>query len=253
MPHSKIIEQRLRFLLFDDDTVQALQQVEGLFKASSDVLLDRFYGHVLEQPELEALFTDKESINRARNEQKRHWEEILFSKRFGEQQFEQTKKVGQTHLRIRLEPSSYMSAYCFMFNEFIELIVEHFKGDPQKITQIVQALSKAVVLDMNFVIEAYIDAKNSRMKKVLQRASRFTEDAKGLADDLTHTIQDLNRHAESLATLSGKAESVGSEEEKGQPHMQELLQCTNTLSRQVEKLNSRLDELMFGDRLYFRS
>lgn len=250
MPHSKIIEQRLRFFMFDDDTVQTLRQAEDIFNDSIDDLLDRMYNHVLAQPELKSLFPDEESIERARNAQKLHWQRILFSKGFGETQFEETKKVGQTHLRVGLECSSYMSAYCLMLNEFIELIIQQFKGDAKNLTKIVQALNKAIVLDMSFVVEAYFEAKNSAMKEILHRSTDFAEDVKHLTDDLTHTAQDLSKQTELIVTGSERSEGEQSQPKEDQANIRKLLKCTDKLSGQVDKLNSRLDELMFGDRLY---
>ena len=250
MPNSKVIEQRLRFLKLDNDTVQTLQQVENLFDDSIDALLDRFYDHVMEQPELKSLFPDEESVERARNAQKWHWKEILFTKNFGETQLDQTKKVGQTHLQVRLEPSGYMSAYCFMLNEFIELISKQYKGDAKTFTAVVQALNKAVVLDMSFVIEAYFDAKNYTMKEVLRRATHFTEDVRHLVDDLTHTVQDLSTQAESLVPDSDKSEGERSEPAEDQTNASEFLKYTDSLSEQVDRLNSRLSKLQFEDKLY---
>lgn len=250
MPHSKIIEQRLRFLKFDNDTHQTLHQVEDLFKESIEEMLDNMYIHILGQPELKSLFRDKESMERARTKQKEHWQRILFFEHFGETQFEQTKKVGQTHLRVGLEPSSYMSAYCFMLNESVELIFRQYKDDTKNRTKIVQALNKTVILDMSFVIEAYIEAKNSTMKEILRRATHFTEDVKHIADDLTDTTQNLSTLAESIVAGSKKSEREQSEPAENQINISKFLKCTDKLSEHVDKLNSRLDELVFGDRLY---
>ena len=250
MPNSKIIEQRLRFLKFDNEAVQTLQRVEGLFEGSIDDLLDRFYSHILEQPELKSLFADKESAERARNAQKQHWQRILFSKNFGETQFDQTKSVGQTHLKVRLEPSWYMSAYCFMLNEFIELIAKQYKDDTESLTNIIQALNKAVVLDMSFVIESYFDAKNSSMKEILRRATYFTDDIKNLAEDLTHSTLNLSTQAKALAHPFDEPGKKQVEPAEDQPNISDLLKYTDKLSEQVDQLNSRLDKLQTKDRLY---
>ena len=251
MPHSKIIEQRLRFLMFDNDTVQTLQQTEDLFKDSIDEMLDNMYVHILGQPELKSLFPNEESMERAQTSQKLHWQRILFSEHFGEEQFARTKKVGQTHLRVGLVPSSYMSAYCFMLNESMELILKKYKDDTKNLTKIVKALNKTVVLDMSFVIEAYIDAKDSTMKEILHRATHFTKDVKHLVEDLTGTVQNLGTQAESIVAGLDKSERERNDPAENQANIREFLKYKDELSEQVDKLNSRLDELKFGDRLYF--
>jgi len=252
MPHSKIIEQRLRFLRFDNETVQTLQQAQDLFKDSIDDMLDNMYAHILGQPELKSLFPNKESMERARSKQKMHWQKILFSESFGEKQFEQTKIVGQTHLQVGLVPSAYMSAYCFMLNQSIVIILKKYRDDPKKLTKIVRALNKAVILDMSFVIEAYIEAKNANMKEILRRATKFSEDVKHLADDLTGTVQKLNTQAESFVNGNDKSGRAQNDPVAYQATIRQFLKHKEELSEQMDKLNARLAEIKSGDRFYFK-
>ena len=239
MPHTKLIEQRLRFLKLDEgDNFQTLREVKALVEAGIDEMLDDFYDHILKQPELKALFRGKESLKNARNAQKSHWMGIIFARNLGKKQFDQMKQVGETHVKVGLGPSWYLSAYCFMLNEFIDRIVEHHQGDTEKMTRVVQELNKAIVLDVSFVIESYIEAKNATMREVLIRATRFTEDVTKLTEDLNRTADALKTKAESLAESSADRSEA-----------QEVIECSGRLSSQVKQLNERLDQLMYGDKL----
>ena len=226
MPHSEIIEQRLRHLQLDENAIQILQQVEGLFSESIDGMLDRFYDHIMQQPELASLFENKEAIGRARDAQQSHWKEILFASHFGEDEIERTRKIGVTHLKVNLDVSSYMIAYCFMLNEFIDMIAKKYEGDAEKHTATIQALNKAIMLDICFVLDAYFDAKNAAMKELLVRVNHFTEDIQELAEDLDGTVETLKAEPDAPA-------------------------AADTISVQVANLRARLNDLQFGDRLYF--
>ena len=239
MPHERLIEQRLRFLeVVEEDNYQTLRGVQALVESGLDEMLDDFYGHILKQPELAALFPDDKTIKRARNAQKSHWIRILFARKFGKKQLDEMKVVGETHVRVGLGPSWYLSAYSFMLNQLIERIEKHGKGDKRDLTRAIQALNKVVFLDISFVIDSYIEAKNATMKQVLLRATRFTEDVTALTEGFNQTAEDLKASADSLAASSGN-----------QGEVQAVVECSKRLADQVEELNERLDQLMYGDRL----
>jgi uncharacterized protein YoxC len=236
MPHSEVIEQRLRFLqLVEEENFETLRDVQLLVQAGIDGMLDVFYDHILKQPELEGLFSDERSLERARKAQKSHWMRILFARKYGEKQFEQMKRVGEAHVKVGLGPSWYLSAYCLMLNQITDLIVEQEKNDPATMKRVIRALNKAVILDISFVIDSYIEAKNATMKEILVRATRFTEDVQGKVENLTQTADDLKAYGEALDGASTA----------------ELAEISGRLSRQVADLNERLSQLMYGDRLLF--
>jgi methyl-accepting chemotaxis protein len=120
MPHHEAAERQLRFLEIDQTTIDSLQQLKDSLEAGIEEHLDEFYAHILEQPELRSLFSDKESIARARASQGRYWLKHMFAKRFDRGQFEQAEEIASAHLRVGLEPSWYMSSYCWMLNRFVE-------------------------------------------------------------------------------------------------------------------------------------
>lgn len=237
MADQEQIQRQLRFLKIDRDTVLTLRDLEELFESSIDDILHDFYAHILKEPELAALFADDESIDRARNAQKRHWLKTLFAMNFGKAQFDQAKRIAEAHVGIGLIPSWYLASYCFLLNHFIELFAKRFENDVVGLSRVIQALNKAIFLDINLVIESYLEAKDRLMRDILMRATRFTDDVRHLNKELVSTTQDLHAKAESLAGSDGNAE--------------EILGYSDRLSEQAKMLKSRLEQLMVGDRLYY--
>lgn len=237
MADQEQIQRQLRFLQIDQDTALTLQDLEQLFESSIDDILHSFYVHILKEPELAALFENEESVERARNAQKRHWLKTLFTMKFGKTQFDQAERIAKAHVGIGLIPSWYLAGYCFLLNHFIELFTKRYENDAAGLSRVIQALNKAIFLDINLVIESYLGAKDSLMRGILLRATHFTEDVKHLNDDLFSTTNDLHAKLESRAGSDSSAE--------------EFLEYSVQLSDQVEKLNSRVQQLQFGDKLYF--
>jgi len=236
MKHRTVVEKRLDFLQIDEATVTTLRKEQVLFEGAIDDLLDKFYSHILQQPELKSLFSDDESVQRARNAQKRHWLETLFSMNPGKAQSDRAERIGQAHVRVGLTPGSYMGGYCFMLNQFVELVADRYKNDPSNFCRTIQALNKIVFMDMDFVIDSYLDTKDKVMRELLGRATQFTDDVKRLQQELASTAHDLETKTESFAGKGANA--------------QDVLQCSTKLSHQVGKLDSRLVQLETEDKLY---
>lgn len=237
MTDQEQIKRQLRFLDINTDTSSTLRNHEELFESSIDDVLDRFYAHILKEPEIAALFEDDQSVARAREAQRRHWLKTLFTMKLGKAQFDQAGRIGRAHVGIGLVPSWYLASYCFVLNHFVELFAARFENDAAGLGRVTQALNKAIFLDINLVIESYLDAKDSAMRGILQRATVFTEDIGQLNEELSDTTTDFRAMVESNY-------SEGDE-------MDRYLRFSKRLSNQVEMLNARLEKLQFEDKLYF--
>lgn len=183
-------------------------------------------------------------------------------------------------MRIGLTPSWYMSGYCFMLNLFIGLISDRYHEDAKSLSQIIQALNKLAFIDMHFVIDTYLEAKNSRIIKTLIRATSFTEDVESLNQGLDNAAQDLQTSLEPLVardvTLREQADqikdvlsqastpvanpqinqaldsitSLVDEIDTSGSSAQTTIERLGELMTQIKKMDERLKQLQFGDKLY---
>ncbi len=247
MPHNQMMEGRLRFLQIDDDTLAELRNAKRLLEPAMDRMLDRFYAHILSEQELKALFADQESIARARAAQKEHWLNTLFEGVYDNAYFEKAAQIGRAHARVGLSPNWYIGGYCQMLGQFIDLISAEYAESDKPTASIIQAVCKIVFLDMDVVIHCYLDAKDSSMREILRRATRFTADVTGLVKDLGTTSTQINTTTGSLSRAGNNPEG-----EAGIAAEIETLRAqAKQLHLQTAQLNERLEELQFGDRLYF--
>ncbi|MDH3417978.1 MAG: protoglobin domain-containing protein [Gammaproteobacteria bacterium] len=240
MPHTQLMEERLRFLQIDHNTLSELRQAKEFLEPAMDELLDRFYSHLLGEPDLRALFADEDAIDRARSAQKNHWLKTLFEGKFDNTYFEKAGQIGRAHFRVGLTPNWYIAGYCQMLGQFIELISNEYSNRGKPATQIIQAVSRAIFLDIDLVIHCYLDAKDSYMRQILRHATEFTADVTALGDELSASATQINATAETLSAHAGNAAE----------QISELLAQAAQLTRQTEQLDARLKELQFRDKLY---
>ena len=243
MPFTELVEDRLRFLEIDEDALAELQRARQYIEPEIDRMLARFYAHILNEVELQSLFEDAESIKRARDAQKKHWLKSIFSGRFTSSYFTRADKIGRTHARVGLAPNLYIGGYGKMLHQFIDRIASEAAKEGQDPTATIQAVCKAVLLDIDVVIHCYLEAKNEVMRQVLRRATDFATDMAGLSEGLGDASKAVRDTTASLADTEAK-----SGEQSRQ--LQELLRSIESLAEQSDKIGERIAELQFVDRLY---
>ncbi|MEJ2129945.1 MAG: protoglobin domain-containing protein [Woeseiaceae bacterium] len=246
MPYTELIEDRLRFIEIEESDIVELQQAREYIEPHIDDMLERFYTHILSYPEFKALFEDAESIDRARASQKAHWLEELFGGHFTSSYFNKADKIGRTHARVGLAPSWYVGSYSKMLAQFIDRICEESEKEGRKPCETIQAVCKAVLLDVDLVTHCYLEAKNEAMRQVLSRATGFADDMA----DLTKSLGATSNGIQSAAAELAEAES-GSTVQPEQ--VSNLLGQIESLVEQTDALQERIGELQFGDRLYIES
>jgi hypothetical protein len=204
MAYKEIIEKRLRILGFDKQTLDTLKNIQTILEPSIDHILDLFYEQIRHDEEIVALFSSQESYLAARRAQKEHWIDILFSGDIGKVHFENAERIGKTHERIGLSLGNYLAGYCLMMNQFLRVISDHFHDDNIGMTQMIQALNKAAFLDIDSVIDSYLEAKDKALQKVLKQAQQFTSDLKEVNNKIGDVAID---HQNYLSLLLKKTES----------------------------------------------
>ena len=256
MPHTEMLEERLRLLNIDRDVLSELPKAKHILEPAMDKMLDRFYSYIHSEPDLLALFADEGAIARARSAQKNHWL-TLFDGKYDRAFFEKSVRIGHAHARIGLTLDWYMAGYYQMFDQFIELISDNYscKGEPA--TQVIQAVSKVIFLDMDLVIHCYLDNKDSDMRHILCRATDFRTAVWTFSDDLNAIATQIKATAETLSAevdgqLGNTSRTAGTQSEQvdANKHINELLAQAEQLSRQTTQLEEHLKKLPRSDKLY---
>lgn len=240
MPHTGFIQERLDFLEIDEQTIAHLRQAGRTLEPVLDQMLDRFYSHILAEPSIRRLFDDELSIERARSAQKKHWLDTLFGGKFDSSYFEKTHQIGQAHARIGLEPHWYIGGYAQMLDQFIDVLMQDESIDRATLHKAVRAIQKAVLLDIDLVIQSYLDAKDETMRTLLHRATDLTSDIHELANG-------IGDEAQAIRAIANEAdESVDNFEDQATS----LMEHSKRLTGLIESLDSRLQKVYSGDRLY---
>ncbi|MDH3275463.1 MAG: protoglobin domain-containing protein [Gammaproteobacteria bacterium] len=238
-----MIEERLRFLEIDQDVTKELRNVKQILEPEMDRMLDEFYSHILDEPQVKAVFADDKAVERARQAQKNHWLKTLFGGKFEGAYFDQAERIGRAHARVGLTPNWYIGGYCNMLVKFIRHILAEEPKEGRDVSPTIEALSKAVLLDLDLVIHCYLEAKDRVMLDLLMRATRFTDELAELNSELGIAAAQVKESTEALS----KNES---ENDRQAGQLAALLAKTDAVADKVKQIDERISKLKFDDRLY---
>ena len=254
MPKTKMMEARLRFLNIGATDFTELQKAKAIIDPVMDEMLDRFYEHILAQPELKSLFSSQDSLDRARSKQKQHWQKILFDGQYGNQYYEKAAEIGGTHYRVGLTPDWYIGAYCFMLEQFIDLIARRYADSGKSKRTIIVAVTKIVLLDIDIVIQCYLDAKDASMRQILGNATDLKADIWSISDELNDIANEIRGKADAQVQASeslrktNNSNEISSTDEND--HTEALLQLAEKLQLKTQTLDERLKRIPLNQRLY---
>jgi hypothetical protein len=244
MSYRELMEKRLRFLEIDDKTIEQIRQAKSVLEPAMDEVLDNLYSHILDEPELQPLFADKSEIEKARAAQKQHWMDSLFIGKYDNAFYEKTSRIGRAHARIGLTPNWYIGGYNRMLCEFIGLIYKHYADNTDDAIALIQAISKIIYLDMDLVINCYLDAKDESIRRMLVSSTELRAEMWKFSDELNAVATEINSTAESLSeNTQHNLESGSSTPGTAVRNWDEVHENTRVLLSQAEHLKSKTEGL----------
>jgi len=243
MPNTEIIEERLRFLEIDQDVIEELHNAKQLIEPELDWMLGEFYSHILDQPDVKRVFADDKALERARAAQKGHWLQTLFGGKFKSAYFDKVERIGRSHARVGLTPNWYIGGYCKMLVQFVRHIAVAAPKQDRDVSPIIEALCKAVLLDIDLVIHCYLEAKDESMLEILGRATTFSGDMEELNSELSLAMAQVRE-----ATVAISEDALENDQRASQ--LSRLVDQVDAMADKVKQIDERISKLKTVDRLY---
>ena len=134
--------------------VERIKILKPLIDEQLDNIIASFYAHLLGFPESKTYFPDDATLAHVKMHQKMHWMQ-LFSCNFDEAYAATAIAVGHAHFRHKVPPSLYICGYNFFHCELGQLVCERF-GGRRDLSQLLNAVSKVISLDMDLAISVYM-------------------------------------------------------------------------------------------------
>ncbi len=179
------LRERLAFLGMDEAAMARLRAMEKDVVDSLSPGLERFYGLMIQHPQMAAFFRDAKHIEFAKGRQKQHWSKVAAGA-FDASYVEGVTAVGHAHARIGLEPRWYIAGYALLLESMIGHVVKarwpsrFSKGGADQLGPEIAVLVKSALLDMDYAISVYL-AELEKRRAEAEAERRRNEEAQDIA------------------------------------------------------------------------
>jgi len=246
------VHQRLGFHAVDNSVAATLREHRPYISSILAEGIEAFYRHVATFAETKRFFSSPDHMAHAKAAQLKHWERVLDA-HFDEAYFLSVSKIGQTHHRIGLSPTWYIGGYDFLLTTLIGRINKDFSGGLLKggreetRLKLLQALSKAVMVDMDFAISVYIDAERAARHNLIDRVTEEFESTVGaIADKVLSSAKDMATLTRDLDQATDRAaqraKSVTHGAETASANVATVAAATEQLSGSVTEITRQVAE-----------
>lgn len=254
MTRNTDIQKRLEFLGINDSVRATLREFKPIAARALGPILDGFYNHVAGWSDLVKMFGGQDRMNYAKQKQIDHWMNIL-NGTFDDSYVESVTKIGMTHNRLGLEPRWYIGGYAFIGSGLVAETVKYYqkgwnnKKAQENIIRTVDALNKALMLDMDFAISVYLEAQAEDRKNLLnQLGSEFEGSVKKVVDNVISSATSVQNHSEVMvkntdlvnqqsSTAAAASTEASSNVQTVSAAAEELSASIQEISRQVQQSN----------------
>jgi methyl-accepting chemotaxis protein len=235
-----------------------IKQQDPAYKAISraidrrmDGALDAFYEELASREELASMFVDRQSMERARRAQERHWKSV-FDKGVDETFRDRSAHIGGVHARIGLSPKFYVGSYARILDDLITEIVapgwQRYLPWKRAEARRVAALVKVSLLDIELALSSYffdIKGKVEALNEVLGAAldelahGKLNIEEIDLPEDYAKVERDFNS---TIAALHDTMSAVVAGVETITTGSSEIRSASDDLARRTEEQAANLEE-----------
>ncbi len=235
---SDLLQDICTYIDFTEHDAQCVAALRPVIEPHLDVVVDRFYGHILQHPGARSILTGGPEQAARLREAHRQWMGELFGGTYDSDYVRRRKRIGQAHVQIAM-PQHYMVAA--MQTAWTALHAALYQPeDAQRAAQLV-SLHKLLMLDLALILESYRTGYTDQIREderaaVRDRLSQAEHMAHigHLAASLAHEIKNP------LAGVSGAIQVMRDALEPKHPHRPVLVEVL----RQIDRLDGTVKDLL---------
>ena len=248
MSESVARAKKLAYLRIDDEARSLLSEFRPSVEKLIPTVLNDFYAHIGEEDELKSMFVDEAHIAHAREAQAKHWMR-MFSGKFDDEYFNSVARIGKAHCQLGLQPGWYIGGYGLVKQALIDAVLAdavnarslNAKGRVSKASKLIQAIDKAISLDMDLAISVYLAEKDADFSRRLNDlADQFSEVIAVITSALSKSSAGLSTEAEGLQRNSESTSTQASNAKNG---AEEANSNAQAVAAAVEELSASIGEI----------
>jgi signal transduction histidine kinase len=157
-------KKRQAFLTITERDADNVRALRASFAEQAGAFAERFYEHLLGNPDTAALLQDPEQLQHLKGVQATYFAELLEGA-FDESYFNSRLGVGLAHQRVGLSPVWYLGAYNLYVQLAFPIFARAFGDNLDKALPRLLSLVKVIFLDIGLALHTYFERSTETLKR----------------------------------------------------------------------------------------
>lgn len=253
---------RLTINRITDQDRAALRDLKRVLEPHMGKIVDEFYGHLAKFPEALAVIQSAgSSVDRLKKTNPEFFAAI-FKAEFDLGYFEGRLRIGKIHAQIGLEPKWFYAAMSSYYDMLIPIIQKGYGFNKGKATRALVALQKALNIDQELIIEAYIEfgfigeirtiveestdvagalrASSNNLRDSSEEAGRSTQELSNVCEQLAEASQ---RQAESTMRAASSMNALSESGKMLQSAATSQTEALGKADQAVKSVQAKIEEI----------
>lgn len=248
------LDSRLSFLQYTRDDAEQIDRVGGVLADALPSVLDEFYDHILQWPDIAELFKAEGAREHARSKQVEHWKRLAAG-RLDEDYIASVGRIGEAHATLDLPPAWYFGGYSKIVNGLVDALIDRELGSGPlfssgrrlQLKASMGALIKIVMLDIDLVISNIAEREKAvREVERKAKADAFENSIGSIATVLSQSASVLGTAANGLENQSSesmdRSSLVASAAEEVSATAQSVAEASEQLTAAIREISNKSAE-----------
>ena len=234
------LSNRLASMNIDEDTLAILRELRPLIATNIDAAIDAAFSHMMRFPEVQQIYA---AINMedAKRAQRQHWLDDVFAATFTDAQLAHTIEICERRQRSGLPLRWFFVFWSIVLAKLTEAVTRAYRKRTDRLPNVLAALSKAVLFDLEIFTEVFVDAAEGvAAAQINQQADSFEREVSNLVKMVSGSVARLQDTARTMSSAAeqtaGEAQTAQQAGKEAGSHAQAVTGATDALTSSVREI-----------------
>ncbi len=197
-------ERRFRLAInrLGEAETKALQDAGKALTPHMPKIVDAFYDHITKYADAVQIIRDAGSTVERLKKTNPKFFEAMFKGEFDQEYFESRLNIGRIHAQIGVDPKWFYAAMSTYFDVLIPILVKQLKFSPTRLAKTLSALNKALNLDQEIIIEAYLEfGFIAELRRVVDQCNEVATNLRASSASVRDSSEESGRACTELASV----------------------------------------------------
>lgn len=232
------LSPRLYYMGYTQEHMNMLKEMAPVINGVLDEVLEKVLDHLIKNPEMAQIAQTSSSRERLKKVFADYFGSLLTGK-MDENFLQMRKRMGQTHNRNFVPVTWFVASYSAFNTLLIPKIVEHFQHDPENLTKAIHAISHAMNLDAQIVIDQYMNARLHEINHANQERSNLQQEIASVSQEVAASVEETEA---AITDTSLRAAQILKETGQTEKTSKKLVGLTTQNASQMEEMEGQFKQ-----------